>query len=77
MVKKLYKQTDYDDKVTAIVNGYKDINDYYSNASCALKLSQIRVPTLLLLDYGDPIIGPNVIDQELYTQNPNILLGLT
>jgi uncharacterized protein len=57
----------FDDAVTAPLHGYKDVDDYYTRASCRPWLHRIRVPTLILHAENDPFMTPDVIPgvQEL------------
>jgi uncharacterized protein len=51
----------FDDAVTAPLHGYRDVDDYYTRASCRPWLSGIRVPTLILHAENDPFMSPDVI----------------
>ncbi|MEM7196639.1 MAG: alpha/beta fold hydrolase [Pseudomonadota bacterium] len=39
---------EFDDVFTAPLNGFRDVDDYYSRSSCLQYLSSIRVPVLLI-----------------------------
>ena len=45
---------EFDDLVTAPLHGFRDVRDYWSRASSAPWLEQIRVTTLLLNALNDP-----------------------
>ena len=47
----------FDDAVTAPLHGFRDVDDYYTQASPLPKLRAIRVPTLLLHAADDPFVG--------------------
>ena len=51
----------FDDAVTAPLHGYRDADDYYSQASCRQRLQAIEVRTLLLHAVDDPFMTPHVI----------------
>lgn len=59
----------FDDTVTAPLHGYRDAEDYYSQASCRQRLRAIEVRTLLLHAVDDPFMTPHVIPrpEELST----------
>jgi predicted alpha/beta-fold hydrolase len=47
---------EFDDAYTAPLHGFRDVNDYWTRASSAPWLSQIRVPTLVLNAKNDPFL---------------------
>lgn len=51
----------FDDCVTAPLNGFADAADYYRRSSCRQFLSGIRVPTLILHASDDPFLPPDAI----------------
>jgi uncharacterized protein len=53
----------FDHAVTAPLHGYRDVDDYYTRASCRPRLSGIRVPTLILHAENDPFMSPDVIPE--------------
>jgi uncharacterized protein len=53
----------FDDAVTARLHGYRDVDDYYTRASCRPWLTGIRVPTLILHAENDPFMTPDVIPE--------------
>ena len=54
----------FDDKVTAPLNGFASAVDYYRQASCGQYLNAITTPTLLLHAKDDPFMLPNIIPSE-------------
>jgi predicted alpha/beta-fold hydrolase len=46
----------FDDQVTAPLNGFAGVEDYYRQASSAFYLSGIRVPTLIIQALDDPFV---------------------
>jgi hypothetical protein len=57
----------FDDRVTARLQGYAGVEDYYRRASSRQYLHGIRVPTLLIHALDDPFLLPSAIPgrQEL------------
>jgi predicted alpha/beta-fold hydrolase len=47
---------EFDDAVTAPMHGFKNVDDYWAQASCKGALSGIRVPTLLIHARNDPFM---------------------
>lgn len=66
----------FDDAYTAIVHGFRDAADYYSQSSSIRFLQSIRVRTLLLSAYDDPFHPPEVLDEvaHLARENPHLEL---
>lgn len=52
---------DYDNDITAPLHGFKNANDYYTQASCKNKLTKITTPTLIIQAKDDPFMPPSVI----------------
>ena len=48
--------TEYDNRITAPENGFRDAEEYYAECSSAPRLGLIRVPTLLIHAADDPWI---------------------
>ncbi len=49
---------DFDQQITAPLHGFNSAEDYYSQCSSIGFLSTIKVPTLLLHSFNDPMIPP-------------------
>ncbi|TKB45480.1 hydrolase [Thalassotalea mangrovi] len=62
---------DFDQKVTAPLNGFKDANDYYEKASGIYVLGQVNRPTLILHAQDDPFLSNEHI-MALDMSNPSI-----
>jgi len=54
---------DFDTLITAPLHGFADVDDYYTRASSAEILPQIRVPTLLLNAADDPFSTADSLPQ--------------
>ena len=55
---------DFDNAVTAPLNGFKNADDYYEKCSCRGFLANIKTPTLILHAEDDPFMNPTVIPKE-------------
>jgi len=54
---------DYDDRVTAPLNGFSGAEDYYARCSCRPFLRNIGTPTLILHAADDPFMFPHTVPQ--------------
>ena len=54
---------DYDDRVTAPLNGFAGAEDYYARCSCRPFLPRIGTPTLILHSQDDPFMFPRTVPQ--------------
>ncbi len=52
---------EFDNAITAPLHGFKDVDDYYSRASCKQFLTAIRVPTLILQALDDPFLPASAL----------------
>ena len=46
----------FDDRITAPLHGFKNVDDYYSRSSCRQFLARITTPTLILQSRDDPFM---------------------
>jgi predicted alpha/beta-fold hydrolase len=51
----------FDDRITAPLNGFAGVFDYYSRASCRGVLRGIRTPTLIIHSADDPFMFPATV----------------
>jgi len=57
---------DFDARLTAPRNGFRDVDDYYRRASARARLGEIRVPALLVASRDDPLVPFETLgDREL------------
>lgn len=63
---------DFDDKVTEVLNGFRDAEDYYQQASSSRLLEHISVPTLVIHSNDDPFIRMLPETREKLLRNPRI-----
>ncbi len=71
------KWSDFDDRYSAPINGYKDANDFYTQGSANNFISGISIPTLLVNSLNDPILTPFCFPRTLAEDNPNFHLEIT
>ncbi len=55
---------DFDDRYTAPFNGFRDAEDYWTQASSRPYLPRIRVPTLIVSARNDPFLTPECFPEE-------------
>ncbi len=55
---------EFDNSITAPLNGFTDATDYYAKNSCKNVLPNITVPTLAIHSLDDPFMSPDVIPQD-------------
>ena len=67
---------EFDERVTAPLNDFRDADDYYRRSSSRRFLGGIRVPTLLLHAVDDPFLPPSAIPREEAGANPAVHLHL-
>jgi len=63
---------EFDDFITAPHGGYRDADDYYFRASALRVVSNIRVPTLLLIAKDDPLVPTHPFSDPAIAENPCI-----
>lgn len=57
----------FDETVTAPLAGFRDAAEYYFAGSSADELSQIDVPTTILIDEHDPIVPATIFDTPKFS----------
>ncbi|HSH01746.1 MAG TPA: alpha/beta fold hydrolase [Anaerolineae bacterium] len=67
---------EFDELVTAPLNGFKDAADYYEQMGAKRYLANIEVPTLLIRAEDDPFFA-NDIPYRTIKQNPNLRAIIT
>lgn len=65
---------EFDDRVTAPLNGFRDAAEYYAECSSVRFLEGIRVPTLLLHAVDDPFLPPACIPHSQADRNDRVRL---
>ena len=54
----------FDNEITAPLNGFRDVDDYYARASSKQFLKSIQVPTLLIQARDDPFLPASALPQN-------------
>jgi uncharacterized protein len=68
---------EFDDAVTAPLNGFRDAADYYRRCSSSHFIPHIRIPTLLLHAADDPFLPPEWFPADAAASNPCVETVLT
>ena len=55
---------EFDDKITAKIHGFLNVNDYYIKSSSRQFLSDIKTPTLIIHSIDDPFMSPSCIPKK-------------
>ena len=55
---------DFDDQITAPLNGFAGADEYYASCSCRPFLRHIRTPTLILHALDDPFMFPHSVPRQ-------------
>jgi predicted alpha/beta-fold hydrolase len=66
----------FDDNVTAPLNGFKNVDDYYTKSSCKQFIKHIVTPTLILHSKDDPFMNETALPIE-NDLSPSVTLELT
>lgn len=54
----------FDNAVTAPLNGFRDADDYYQQASSGPYLARVETPTLVIHARDDPFMTPDIVPSE-------------
>jgi predicted alpha/beta-fold hydrolase len=54
----------FDNEITAPLNGFRDVDDYYSRSSSKPYLKSIQIPTLLIQACDDPFLPARALPQN-------------
>jgi predicted alpha/beta-fold hydrolase len=68
---------EFDETFTVPLSGYRDVFEYYREASAASGLGQIRVPTLAIHSRDDPLLPWRPLASPAAEQNPHLMLALS
>ncbi len=63
-VKAINSLFDFDDRITAKLNGFAGAEDYYTRCSSRQFIQQIRTPTLIIHSQDDPFMYPTTVPSE-------------
>lgn len=67
---------DFDEWFSAPICGYRDADDFYRQSSAKYFIAGIRVPTLLVNAWNDPILTPACMPENVARENPFFHLEL-
>ncbi len=65
---------EFDDRYTAPDGGFKDADDYYTQAGAYRVMEHIRIPTLIVTAQDDPFIPYSMFRTASIERNPNLTL---
>ncbi|WP_374655710.1 YheT family hydrolase [Dongia sp.] len=68
--------TEYDNRIVAPENGFRDAEEYYAESSAARRLGGVRVPTLVIHASDDPWIPVACYGEVRWGDNPYLQLKL-
>lgn len=71
------KWSDFDDRFSAPINGYRDAKEFYTKGSANNYIAEISVPVLLVNALNDPILTPSCFPKTLAKTNPNFHLEIS
>ncbi len=63
----------FDETVTAPLSGFSSAEEYYFKGSSANVLSQIHVPTVILIDEHDPIVPSTLFQDVQFSQSTELI----
>ena len=75
-IEKLRTFQEFDDRYTAPLNGFRDAEHYWSEASSVNNLKLINVPTLLVNAANDPFLGPECYPREVAQKSESLFLEI-
>ena len=73
-LKQVRRWKDFDDYFSAPVNGCRDADDFYRQASAIHFMPGLVIPTLLLNAQNDPLLSQDCFPHELAGQMPNLFV---
>ncbi len=74
---KIVNFTQFDDRYTAPIHGFKNANDYWQQCSSLTWLDKITTPTLLVNSLDDPFLGENCYPYEIAEKSDYLQLIAT
>jgi predicted alpha/beta-fold hydrolase len=74
-IHKVTTLTSFCEKIIVKVEGFRDLEHFYDEATCIRNMKDIRIPVFYLNAEDDPIVGTKAI--PLNHKNDNILIGIT
>ncbi|GAB4004293.1 alpha/beta fold hydrolase [Spirosoma migulaei] len=71
-VRKVRSVREFDNTFTAPMNGFLDVEDYYTRSSSLQFIPAITIPTLIVNAKNDPFLSPECFPSELARELPNM-----
>ncbi|QDK80951.1 alpha/beta fold hydrolase [Spirosoma sp. KCTC 42546] len=71
-VRKVRSVREFDNTFTAPMNGFLDVEDYYTRSSSLQFIPAITIPTLIVNAKNDPFLSPECFPSELARELPNV-----
>ncbi|QMW04358.1 YheT family hydrolase [Spirosoma foliorum] len=71
-VSKVRSVREFDNTFTAPMNGFRDVEDYYTRSSSLQFIPTIAIPTLLINAKNDPFLSPECFPETLARELPNV-----
>lgn len=68
--------SEFDDRYSAPINGYKNAKDFYTKGSANHFISNIAIPALLVNALNDPILTPSCFPRDLAKNNASFYLEI-
>lgn len=75
-VEKIQHFSEFDNRFTAPIHGFKDAEDFYRQASANTHLPDIRIPTLIVNAKNDPMLSAGCYPEGLAKELPHIYLEM-
>lgn len=75
-IDRIHTFTDFDNRFTAPIMGYRDAHDYYCKASACRHLAELDRPALLIQPLNDPFLDGQCYPVETARQSPWLYLEM-
>ena len=64
---------EFDTMITAPLSGFESVEAYYAQSSVATELSQIGIPTVVLIAEDDPIVPADIFDHAPFSSQTTLV----
>ena len=75
-IEKIKTLSQFDNRFTAPIHGFKDALDYYNQCSSVRFVKDIRIPTLILNAENDPFLSKECFPSDLLKDHVNVQLEI-
>ena len=75
-IEKIKTLSQFDNRYTAPIHGFKDALDYYNQCSSIRFVNDIRIPTLILNAENDPFLSKECFPSDLLKDHVNVQLEI-